>query len=64
MSENEPLVTGNGPSAGALRLVCHGILPAAAMCVFIPSPVMEGSTLFGDHRGSIFSKRAKISQED
>ena len=32
-------------------------------CVFIPSPVREGSTLFGDHRGSILSNRAETSQE-
>ena len=25
------------------------------LCVFIPYPVREGSTLFGDHRGSILS---------
>ena len=30
------------------------------MCVFIPSP---GSTLIGDHRGSILYNRAKTSQE-
>ena len=33
------------------------------LCVFIPSPVREGSTLFGDHRGSILSNRAETSQE-
>ena len=33
------------------------------VCVFIPSPVREGSTLFGDHRGSILSKIVETSQE-
>ena len=29
------------------------------VCVFIPSPVREGSTLFGDHRVSIFQTELK-----
>ena len=32
-------------------------------CVFISSPVKEGSTRYGDHRGSILSNRAETSQE-
>ena len=32
------------------------------VCVFIPSSVREGSTLLGDHRGSILSNRAETSQ--
>ena len=31
--------------------------------LFIPSPVREGSNLFGDCRGSIFSNRAETNQE-
>ena len=34
------------------------------MCVFIPSPLRERSTLLGDHRGSVLSNRAETSQED
>ena len=37
--------------------------PLACFCVFILSPVREGSNLYGDHRGSIFSNRAETSQE-
>ena len=36
---------------------------SCCVCVFIPSPVREGSTLFWDHRGSILSNRAETSQE-
>ena len=32
-------------------------------CVVIPSPMREGSTLLGDHRGSILLNRAETSQE-
>ena len=33
------------------------------VCVVIPSLVREGSTLLGDHKGSILLNRAETSQE-
>ena len=39
------------------------LLEDSSTCVFILSPVKEGSTLLRDHRGSIFSNRAETSQE-
>ena len=33
---------------------CKADLESHMVCVFIPSPVREGSTLFGDHRALVF----------
>ena len=53
---------GQGPRAGATgHLGAHSVhWSHGLVCVDIPSPVREGSTLFWDHRGSILSNRAEI----
>ena len=51
-----------GTAAANYRKV-SAMIEQLCVCVFIPSPVMEGSTLLGDDGGSILSNRAETSQE-
>ena len=53
---SDMFVIPNTPSAGS-QLAPDGF------CGFIVSPVSEGSTFFGDHRGSILLNRAETSWE-
>ena len=57
------LVNKNQTGQAPLITDRYGDIWEVCVCVFIPSPVREGSTLFGDHRGYILSNRAETSQE-
>ena len=55
------IILGKGNILNSLR--GKYLYQSRCVYVFIPSPVREGSTLFGDHSGSNLLNRAKTSQE-